>query len=261
MRAALFPYRLLAPLNLYIAALHRDKTTAQAAFIKWLDQFAVEHIDFDQHKLIGLLSLRFADEIADSIHAGVIQNIGRQGRLRAHANLGELRQALSAPGIARYELVALGEVRECLLADTAELGDCDSLELAIEQSNRDAAVECFQSVGWEIQNAPSASLGQHPIVVNLLKHQSKVSLRIFGVSNLCQEKAHFKHYKGLGVMTKTGHAAFMRSSAASLLTRRDQIFFDIYRDRLSHSAASGVGGLEVKDLPLLFRLVGKRILG
>ena len=261
MRAALFPYRLLAPLNLYIAALHRDKTTAQAAFIKWLNQFAVEHIDFHQHKLIGLLNFRFANEIADSIHAGVIQNNGRQGRLRAHANLGELRQALSAPGIARYELVALGEVRECLLADPAELGDCDSLELAIEQTDREAAVECFQSVGWEIQNAPSASLGQHPIVVNLLKHQSKVSLRIFGVSNLCQEKAHFKHYKGLGVMTKTGHAAFMRSSAASLLTRRDQIFFDIYRDRLSHSAANGVGGLEVKDLPLLFRLVGKRILG
>ena len=149
----------------------------------------------------------------------------------------------------------------CLLADPDELGDCDSLELAVEQTDRDAAVECFQTVGWDIQNAPSASLGQHPIVVNLLKHQSKVSLRIFGVSNLCQEKAHFKHYKGLGVMTKTGHAAFMRSSAASLLTRRDQIFFDIYRDRLSHSAASGVGGLEVKDLPLLFRLVGKRILG
>ncbi len=261
MRAVLFPYRLLAPLNLYIAALHRDKTTAQAAFIKWLNQFSAEQIDFHQHKLIGLLNFRFANEIADSIHAGVIQNIGRQGRLRAHANLGELRQALSAPGIARYDLVALGEVRECLLADPAELGDCDSLELAIEQTDREAAVECFQSVGWEIQNAPSASLGQHPIVVNLLKHQSKVSLRIFGVSNLCQEKAHFKHYKGLGVMTKTGHAAFMRSSAASLLTRRDQIFFDIYRDRLSHSAASGVGGLEVKDLPLLFRLVGKRILG
>jgi hypothetical protein len=261
MRAVLFPYRLLAPLNLYIAALHRDKTTAQTAFIKWLNQFATEHIAFDQHKLIGLLSLRFADEIADSIHAGVIQNIGRQGRLRAHANLGELRQALSVPGIARYDLVALGEIRECLLADPAELGDCDSLELAIEQSDRDAAVECFQSVGWEIQNATSASLGRQAIVVNLLKKQSKVSLRIFGVSNLCQDKVQFKHYKGLGMMTKTGHAAFMRSSAASLLTRRDQILFDIYRDRLSRSAANGVSGLEVNDLPLLFRFVGKKILG
>ncbi|HMS25919.1 MAG TPA: hypothetical protein PKC80_00895 [Burkholderiaceae bacterium] len=261
MRAALFPYRLLAPLNLYIAALHQDNTVARAAFFKWLRQFSAEQIDFQQHKLISLLGLRFTNEIADSIHAGIIQNIGRQGRLRAHANLGELRQALTAPGLEQYDLIALGEIRECLLSDPAELGDCDSLELAIEQSDRDAAVECFQSVGWEIQNVPITSHGQQAIVVNLLKHGSKASLRIFGVSNLSQDKAQFKHYKALGVMTKTGHAAFMRSSAASLLSRRDQILFDIYRARLSRTAAHGVSGIEVNDLPLLFRWVGKKILG
>ena len=190
-----------------------------------------------------------------------MKNIRRQGRLRAHANLGILREAMSVPGLAQHGLIALGEVRECLISNHTDLGDCDSIELAVEQSNRDACLECLKSAGWEIQNAPSATPDRQVIVVNLLNHRAKVSLRLFGVPNLSQAKAQFIYYKGLGVMTCQGHAEFMRSKAARLLTRRDQFLFDIYRTRLSSASTDDQYGLDVSDLPLVFRLKGRKILG
>jgi hypothetical protein len=247
--------------NLYIAAMHRDKTKASAAFLKWLNRFSPENIEYSQHKLIGLLNIRFANEIAEHIHAGVIQNIARQGRLRAHANLGILRQTLSSLDLASYGLVALGEVRECLMSAPSQLGDCDSLELAVEQSDRDATVECLESAGWEIQNAPSEPHGRHVIVVNLMNKSSKASLRIFGVLNLVKDKIQFTNYKGLGVMSDHRHITFMQSPAACLLGRRDQFLFDIYRSRQTSGSSEYVSRLQISDLPWLSRLIGKRILG
>ena len=261
MHAFFFPHQLLAPINLYISALHRNPLTAHAAFETWINQLDIGKIDFVQHKLIGLVAARHANALVDHNHAGVLLNIRRHGRLRAHSNLSILRNFLNTPGVSDLGLIAIGEIRECLFAGLSDIGDLDTFELAISATQLNAALEGLPIAGWEIQHPPIRPRGRNVSLINFYNPLLKVFLKIIAIDHPSTDNQPFTNYKGISVLTDASHSSFMRSRAAGLLARRDQFLFDIYRARQTLHASDHLSHLGINNLPWLFIYSGNIIFG
>ncbi len=261
MRAYLFPHRLLAPKGLYVAALHCNDAVARAACANWLDRLDVGAVPYLQHKLIGMIANRFAADIAAHTHGGVIRNIARQGRLRGHANLGNLRKMLMDPAVAGLGLVAVGELRDWVLSAPDCPGDCDVLELAVDQGGWTKATSALLNAGWVI-SAPQHRLFDYPRSVVLFGQPAgPATLRLSALALARAQTCPIVGYPGLNVMTMAAHTGFLQSRKASLLRRRDQVLFTIHCARQMAKATGGAIDMETRHLPWMFRTTGRQILG
>ena len=261
MRAYLLPHRLLAPKGLYVAALHCDDVVARAACARWLERLDVDALAYLQRKLIGMIAHRFEADIAAHSQGGVIRNIARQGRLRGHANLGNLRKTLTHPSVAGLGLVAVGELRDWLLSPTDCPGDCDMLELVVDQGGWTTATAALIDAGWVI-SVPQRRVLDYPRSVALFSQPAgPATLRLTGLALAPADKSPIVGYGGLHAMTDAAHVAFMQSRQSSLLRRRDQVLFAIHCGRQMAKATGRASGIEPRHLPWMFRATGSRILG
>jgi hypothetical protein len=254
-RAFLFPHRLVAPKPVYLAALHSEEAVAFAAFESWAKGLDVEQITYPAHKLIGLIAARFGGHLGRFQHGGVLQNIARQGRLRAHAQLAVLRGLLGTDAVGGIGLVAIGGLRERLVAVPEIAGDVDNLELCLPLAKWDQGLAALAAAGWQAKvqrpRARNALVGQ-------LHHPSAaMPIRLTGLPIADGDLRPLSDHAGLSIMSDGAHVAFLRSRSASLLLRRDQGLFDVFTARMS----GGIPGIVTGDLPWLFRRTARQVLG
>ncbi len=261
MRAFLWPHRLMAPVAVYTAALHHDDKTARAAFERWAETLVLDQISYHQHKPIGLIAGRFAADLDRFQHGGVLRNIARQGRLRTHAQMALLDRLLHADGVEAVQLIAIGALRERLLAAPAVASDLDLLELCMPLSDWRTGLARLAAAGWHARTAPVRARGRQALITQICHDSCASPVRVLGLPITQAALVWRPESGGLGLMSASAHQAFMRSRAASLLVRRDQALFDIFHTR--HAAPdAGLGpAMAVSDLPWPFRRKAARVLG
>jgi hypothetical protein len=260
-RAFLFPHQIVAPEIVYIAAVHRDEDSACAAFEQWIGPLDVGTIAYHHHKPIGLITARFDHHLDRFPSGGVLRNVARQGRLRAHANLDALRRLLAQDGVGAIGLVAMGGLRERLLAPAGVAGDVDALEFYVPFARWQAALETLAAAGWHPVSPPQSARGRHAMVAHLRQVTAQTPMRLLGFGAMPVGLLPVAGHDGLQVMSDAAHIGFVQSRRASLLLRRDQALFDIFVARHRAGSAGQGGVIDIAHLPWMFRRRAARILG
>ena len=265
MQAFLFPHRLMAPKELYIAALHRDAAVARAAFMAWAGVGAgaldLEKVSYHQHKLVSLIVRRFACDLDLLAQAGVLHNIARQGRFRAHAQLALLRAVLQADGMGGTGLIAIGALREHLLAPADRVSDLDRLELCLPLSTWAAGLAVLGDAGWQPKAPPHRAWGRNALIAEVWHAGGSGPVRLLGLPVKAGVTVPVQGYAGLQVLADGAHGRFLGTRAVSLLLRRDQGVFDIFCAAGAAAQAGGQAAVTIADLPWWFRGKASAVLG
>jgi hypothetical protein len=228
MRAFLQPNVLLADRAHYKAALQLDAKTARECFDDWLQSFDTEKVIFHEHKLLAIAANRFPDLVARGDHRGVLANIIRQAKLRAHVASAELSRLMSAPGVARFTLVAIGETHQRVLLGNTDGAHMENIELAVQRDDLPAVVEVLNALGYRLNRPVRQSLWPSPLLATLLSTSyPTLTLRLVGLRKLPDHTPASPEQQGACMMTTEGYRDFMSTRNVRLLRRRDQVVFDI----------------------------------
>lgn len=246
MRAFLSPHQLLSAPELYRAALHRDPAMAQASWRSWLAGFDAEALTFHDHKSIGIAVARHGPDAP-----GVVTNVARQSRLRAHASDQLLRDVLTLFPDIRF--LALGETRGRLHPEMDPIDVMDTVELAVPIARFDDVVTGVSKLSLTPVRAPRRAPLRGARIAVCRVASSPLQMRLIGLDRCFDPQGAVASFPGLFVATPDAHSRFVTGRMASLLSRRDQVFFDIYQSRtagqpIALSRLSGRARRQAEDI-------------
>lgn len=257
MRAFLAPQALLTSEERYVSALHSG-SVARSALQKWLSRFDPELLPFREHKLVGIAATRFPEDFARATCAGVLANVARQARLRAHASFSQLAWLLERDEFANTLVVAVGETHERVALGRKADSHLETLELAVRDRDLDDFLVALRSSGFVSDHPPRRAWGRRARVCLSRSASTGLLVRTLGLAVLPEIGDQCEDIARLRVMTPRGHARFMRSRLSGLLARRDQVVFDLYWLR---AAGGDIGELVPRLVRPLFRRQALAVLG
>lgn len=228
MRAFLAPHMLLTAPVAYAAALHSDKATAENALNRWIEALDPEQMEFAQHKLAGIALIRHRDRLAPHPLFGLLQNIQRQARLRAHLAERHLRAIVDG---AEVPVVALGESHERLVLCPDRTSDLDHPALGLRLQDLADLTSRAEAQGYRMTAGPRRAPLRGVVTVLFSHTKAPLCLRLLAFDRLPPLAGPIAGLEPLQALTPQAHVRFICSRQAGILTRRDQIVFDFFRCR------------------------------
>jgi hypothetical protein len=162
-------------------------------------------------------------------------------------------------------LIAIGALREHLLAPADRVSDLDRLELCLPLSAWTAGLAVLGGAGWLPKATPHRARGRNALMAELWHAGGSGPVRLLGLpvagAATVTVPAPAPGYVGLQVLADTAHGRFLGSRGGSLLLRRDQGVFDIFCAAGAAAQAHGRAAVTIADLPWWFRGKAAAVLG
>jgi hypothetical protein len=222
-RRGLFPRKLLADTELYIAALNPDPVLARNALRSWATGKTGEDLTFFKHKLVARLEERFLGCVSDLPIYPAWRSIHRLRALQGAANFQEFQKTVLNSDIHLLDVVVLGELHErVVLTDTPRDG-LDCIELGVARPHMQKLSEILCSGGARAASAPATNpIGKLPFTPLLFS--SGLPVRLIGMNTpLSSQPWQF----GLKTLDREAYLSFLGSRPSAFLARRDQYIFSL----------------------------------
>lgn len=228
MRSFFVPRKLLASKTIYIAALHRDQNQAREAFYQWIEGCEPDDITYPEHRLIARICNRFERDVERCSLSGVLQNIGRHCRLRAHVNFGFMNRLLIKPEFTDLNIFALGSTDHALRFGSDTPQDLDLIEWGTDKEGLQR-MEGMLSQWGLVKRGRFRNIPFQRASIQSFTGENNCVVRVVGFSDVHELERPANRVGNISIMTSDAHLAFLLSRQSGLLARRDQFVFDFQK--------------------------------